>query len=285
MMNKNEEKWLIPSSRFTSNPDEEKAAWNEDHKDYSKNVFSLTQDPKVCETLIRPSSQSHYFNIPDSPEIQVLIPGCGSEIYLQKTLLEFCPHIGKVYCTDFSKVAIDVAKQKWQQADGDSRLNNQQLIFEEVDSTKLTQERPHWRDKFDYILVVNSVVSSEDEINRQMLREFYKILKPEGKLYGFFPTIFWDLEVAYLSKEKAQWLTDGTINLPYSAWCDNKSNSRQIYYTPLRLNRIFKSAGFKQLSFEIYFGDSDISVANLKEFYDIDEPDIYNWDFLVRFEK
>jgi hypothetical protein len=118
-----------------------------------------------------------------------------------------------------------------------------------------------------------------------MLKEFYKVLKPGGRLYGFFLTIFWDLEVAYLSQAKAHWLTDGTINLADSATYDRKWNDRQIFYTPLRLNRIFKEIGFKRLSFEVYLSDSPILVANMKETYDIDEPDIYPWEFLVRLEK
>lgn len=286
MMKTNEYKWLIPSVRLASKSlEEERADWNEEHKDYSENVFSFTQDPKVCQALIHPSSQSSCFNIPDSPEINVLIPGCGSEIYLQKTLLEFCPNIGQIYCTDFSKTAIERAKKNWQQVNPDSRLKKQQFIFEEVDSTLLTEQRPDWQDKFDYILVVNSVVSREDDENRQMLREFSKVLKPGGKIYGFFPTIFWQLEVAYLSKEKAHWLTDGTINLPYSASYDAEDNYRQILYTPLRLNQIFKEAGFKRLSFEVFLGDSDILVANLKNIFEVDDPDIYLWQFLVRLEK
>ncbi|HEY9812938.1 MAG TPA: class I SAM-dependent methyltransferase, partial [Candidatus Sericytochromatia bacterium] len=196
-MDTNDYKWLIPSIRRASlSLEEEKNLWNELHEDYAKKVLSLTQDPKICETLIRPSSQSPCFDIPNSPEIKVLIPGCGSEIYLQKTLLEFCPHIGQIYCIDFSQTAIDLAKKNWLQADGDSRLNNQQLIFAEANSTRLTEQFPDWQNKFDYILVVNSVVSGEDDKNRQMLREFYKVLKTGGKLSGFFPTIFWELEVA-----------------------------------------------------------------------------------------
>lgn len=287
MMNTNDyKKWLIPSTRFASRSyDEEKAAWDEEHKDYSKNIFSVTQDPSVCKTLIRPSNQPSCFNIPDSPEIQVLIPGCGSEIYLQKTLLEFCPQIGQIYCTDYSRTAIELAKNNWQQVAPNSRLDNQQVVFEELDSTRLTEQKSDWTDKFDYVLVANSVISSEDNENRQMIREFYNVLKPGGKLYGFFPTIFAELEIAYLSKAKAHYLTDGSINLPYSAFYDNRTNDRQIMYTPLRLNRIFKEVGFKRLSFEIFFTDSAVLAANFKQIYEIDEPDIYDWLQLVRLEK
>jgi SAM-dependent methyltransferase len=281
-MNAKDYKWLIPSGLISQ--DTEKNLWDKDHENYSENTFSLTQDPEVCKALIHPSSQFPVFNIPDSPEIKVLIPGCGSEIYLQKALLEFCPRIGEVCCTDFSETAIDIARKKWEQADGETKLNSQ-IFFETVDSTQLTQEKPDWVEKFDYILVANSVLSGEDAINRQMIKEFYNALKPRGKVYGFFLTIFGDLEVAYLYSPKACWLTDGSINLPDSAYYDRERNYRQILYTPLRLNQIFKEAGFKRLSFEVYFCDSNILMENFKNSEEIDDPDICRWEFLVRLEK
>jgi len=287
MTNTNDSKWLIPSShRLASKSlEEEKAEWNENHKDYAENAFSLTQDPDICKALIRPFNQSSCFDIPNSPEIQVLIPACGSEIYLQKTLLEFCPEIGQIYCTDFSGMAIEKAQSFWKNAAGDSRLNSQQLIFEEVDSTKLTAERPDWKEKFDYVIIVAGVVSGEDEINRQMIQEFSKVLKPGGKLYGFFPTIFCPLEIAHLSKPHAYWVTEGLINLPHNTIHGRDWHYRQINYTPLRLNRIFKEAGFKRLNFEIYFLDSEPLANVLKEDIEHDDPDIYLWDLLVRYEK
>lgn len=284
MMNINY-KWLIEAAPNLPSCEQEKGIWNKIHTEYSEFTFSMTQNPKICEKLIHPSTDFDSFCIPNSPETKVLIPGCGSEIYLQKTLLSFCPHIGQIYCTDFSKTAIEQAKTNWQEVDGKNRLNNHQLVFEEIDSTKLTKQKPELQEQFNYVLVVNSVLSGDDQINRQMLAEFYQVLKPGGKLYGFFPTIFWDLEVAYLDKSKAYWLTDGTIDLPHSAWHDKEWKDRQIYYTPLRLNRIFKEIGFKRLSFEIDIDDSATAMNNLKNIYDLDDPDIYPWEFLVRFEK
>jgi SAM-dependent methyltransferase len=284
-MNPNNYKWLIPSRRTSQSIDQEREDWDEDHEDYSKTVFSITQDPAICKTLIHPSSQFTGYNIPDSPEIQVLIPGCGSEIYLQETLLNFCPHIGQVYCTDLSPVAIEKAQTKWQQSDSNDRLNNSPLHFECIDSTKITEQKPGWKNKFDYLLVVNSVLSLEDELNREMLKEFFKVLKPGGKLYGFFPTVFCLLEIAHLYPDKAHWITSGGINIPESASYPPDGKNGQIHYTPLRLNRIFKEVGFKRLSFEIYFGDSDILINALKEYGGIDDPDICMWEFLVRLEK
>lgn len=286
MTSTNDSKWLIPSShRLASKSlEEEKAIWDENHKDYANNTFSLTQDPKICKTLVRPE-RSPGFDIPNSPDIKVLIPGCGSEIYLQKTLLEFCPNIGQVCCTDFSNTAIEKAVSSWFQALGDSRLKNQQFVFEQVDSTKLTEQKPEWKDKFDYILLVNTVVSSEDETNRQMIREFAKVLKPGGKIYGYFPTTLCFLEIAYFSRNHAHCITEGYIDVYGNKVWDAEWQDAQIYYTPLRLNRIFKEAGLKRLSLEIDVLDSEPFVSMFKEMIGHDDPDIYLWQLLVRYEK
>ena len=283
MTTENDYKWLIPSCSFSESLQDEKATWDEAYKNPHER-FSLLIDPDFCKKLILASNESHSCDIPDSPEVKVLIPGCGSEIYLQKTLLEFCPNIGQIYSTDFSTTAVEEAQQRWQEVNGDARINSQQIIFEEADSTRLTEQNPDWQEKFDYVIVVGSVLSSDDARNRQMIREFYKVLKPGGKLYGSFPSILADLELAYLNQSYAHWLTDGSINLPASAR-EYGGNHREIYYTPLRLNRIFKEAGFKRLNFELFFGDSDILINQVKEKAGLDDPDLCYWEFLVRLEK
>ncbi|TAG75264.1 MAG: class I SAM-dependent methyltransferase, partial [Oscillatoriales cyanobacterium] len=242
------------------------------------------QDPKICKNLIRPERSPGY-DIPNSPDIKVLIPGCGSEIYLQKTLLEFCPQIGQIYCTDFSKTAIEKARADWGKADGDARLNNQQIVFEEVDSTRIIEQKPEWNDKFDYVLLANSVVSSEDKTNRQMIREFGKVLKPSGKIYGYFPTTLCFLEIAYFSRKHAHCVTEGFIDVYCNKVWDAEWQDAQIYYTPLRLNRIFKEAGLKQLCLEMEFLDYEPFVSMFKAQIQHDDPDIFLWHLLVRYEK
>lgn len=158
-------------------------------------------------------------------------------------------------------------------------------MFEEVDSTRITEQKPDWNDKFDYVLLVNSVVSSEDETNRKMIREFGKVLKPGGKLYGYFQSIYCFLEIAYLSKNHAHCITQGFIDLPHNIVWGIDWTASQIYYTPLLLNRIFKEAGFKRLALENYFLDSDILASIFKEDIGHDDPDIYEWTLLARYEK
>ncbi|MEH2107736.1 methyltransferase domain-containing protein [Nostoc sp.] len=282
----NDYKWLIPRY-FTSKPtEEEKLSWDEIHEDYDKHIFSVTPDTNLCKAIIHPSVQAPSFDIPNSSDIQVLIPGCGSEVYLQKKLLEFCPNIQHIFCTDFSSKAINKAQKNWQKLAEDINLKAEQFIFEEADSTKLTEQKPDWKNKFDYVIVVNAVVSDDDLKNRQMIKEFYQVLKPGGKIYGFFPTIYCDLEIAYLDDSKSHWLTDNIINLTDSANYYHKNRyTRQILYTPLRLNRIFQEAGFQRLGFEIFFNDSDFTANNYRKKLEIKDLDIVHWQFLVRYEK
>ncbi|EAW36271.1 class I SAM-dependent methyltransferase [Lyngbya sp. PCC 8106] len=280
-------KWLIPSTHplTAESPDLEKAVWDEIHQDYEKSAFSLTPSLKICEMLVCPSHQSPSFNIPNSPEVKVLIPGCGSEIYLQKTLLEACPQIGQIYCTDFSQVGIEKALEKWKQAEGESRLNDQQIVFEMVDSTEFTEKKPELAEKFDYVLIVNSVVSGDDEINRKMIYEFSKVLKPGGKIYGFFQSTLCYVEICYLSRQHAHCMTEGFVDVAHNKVWDAEWQNAQIYYTPLRLNRIFKEAGMKRLSMEIDFLDSEPFAEMFQQMIGHDDPDIYCWQLLVRYEK
>ncbi|MCW5317197.1 methyltransferase [Nostoc sp. KVJ3] len=284
--NANDYKWLIPR-HFTSKPTEqEKLSWDEIHKDYEKHIFSVTPDTNLCEAIIHPSVRVPNFDIPNSPDIQVLIPGCGSEVYIQKKLLEFCPKIQQIFCTDFSSNAISKGQENLQEFSRKLNLKADQFVFEEADSTKLTEQKSDWKSKFDYVIVVNAVVSDDDLKNRQMIREFYQVLKPGGKIYGFFPTIYCDLEIAYLDSSKSHWLTDSIINLTDSANYYHKNRyNRQILYTPLRLNRIFQEAGFQRLGFEVFFNDSDNTANNYREKLEINDLDIVHWQFLVRYQK
>ncbi|TAG73020.1 MAG: class I SAM-dependent methyltransferase, partial [Oscillatoriales cyanobacterium] len=76
MTDTNDYKWLIPSSQNLGSKslEEEKALWDNNHEDYTNTAFSITQDPKICKNLIRPERSPGY-DIPNSPDIKVLIPG------------------------------------------------------------------------------------------------------------------------------------------------------------------------------------------------------------------
>ena len=265
----NKYKWLIPSERVALKPDSgAESGWDNKHKEgYSQQVFSVTDDENLCKTLIH--------DIPQFRGAKVLIPGCGSNVKFQEHLLTYCPEIGEVYCTDFSKEAIDIAQLEW-------HSYSEKIKFEVLDSTKITELKPGWNNYFDFILVVNSVLDRDDVTNRSMIQEFGNALKPGGRIYGFFPTIFCGLEIEQLDPT---WSHRGFAYLPSSGFHERRQNYRQIFYTPLRLNRIFKEAGLKRKQFEVFFCDSEFLSKNAEKIYNIDDPDIYIWEFIVRYEK
>jgi hypothetical protein len=80
-------------------------------------------------------------------------------------------------------------------------------------------------------------------------------------------------------------MTEGFVDVAHNRVWDAEWQAAQIYYTPLRLNRIFKEAGLKRLSMEIDFLDSERFVERFKKGIDHDDPDIYCWHLLVRYEK
>jgi SAM-dependent methyltransferase len=266
-----ESKWLIPDS-----PKNTSHSWNEDHQQYPDRVFSLTVDPTLCRTLIK--------DLPDLAGANVLIPGCGSEVSLQAKILELCPNIGRVISTDFSQQAIAKSSSRWESClHSINGYNAAKFEFSEADSTRLTKDRPEWEGEFDYVLVVNSVLSDLDAHNRQMLAEFHRVLKPGGKLYGFFPTVLCGLEILSLPLEQKGQLEIGEIDLISSMLHERKQDCHQIFYMPLRLRRIFKEVGFDRVNFEIFFCESEY--FNSKDIYGIDDPDICIWEFLVRLHK
>ncbi|HAA32485.1 MAG TPA: hypothetical protein DCE56_38285 [Cyanobacteria bacterium UBA8553] len=190
-------------------------------------------------------------------------------------MLMDCPEIGELYCTDFSQEAIDIAQSTW-------HSSSERIKFEVLDSTKITELKPGLSNYFDFILVVNSVLDRDDSTNRRMIQEFGKLLKPGGRIYGLFPTIFCGLEIEQLDPT---WSHRGFAYLPSSGFFERRQSYRQIFYTPLRLNRIFKEAGLKRKQFEIFFCDSEFLSKNAEKIYNIDDSDIYIWEFIVRYEK
>ncbi|MGB8690454.1 MAG: hypothetical protein WCD53_24405 [Microcoleus sp.] len=73
------------------------------------------------------------------------------------------------------------------------------------------------------------MVSSEDKTNREMIREFGKVLKPGGKIYGYFPTTLCFLEIAYFSRKHAHCVTEGFIDVYGNKVWDAEWQTAQIY--------------------------------------------------------
>ena len=228
-------------------------------------IYSATDDLVIRNKLTR--------GIDEKTKI-ILIPGCGSKTKLQKHIINNYPEVEEVYCTDWSKTSLAHAQTDFY--DG-------KVIYQVQDTRKTTFPN----NKFDMVIISNSIVSGQDLSNRLMVDECYRILKPGGIFVGLFPTILGSCDVALLrDNPKANWLLDGTINLYKNTFYERFQNVTQLFYSPLRLRRIFNESGFRDIEFEICFFDSDFCVKESEKIYGIPaDSDIYLWEILVKSKK
>ena len=255
-------KWLITKPKLTGA--QRKAVWEERHASGYSNVYSMTDDPELRARIV-----SELSALPAHADI--LVPGCGSKGLLEKDIAAKVPGCRHVLCTDFAKVAAIPAENN----------RNPVIEYKGLDSAKLGL-----KEQFDAIVIVNSVLSDNDAENRKIIASCYDALKPGGRLIGFFPTIFWSLDLALTSKspEWRQYYEDH-VDLDTFSEGEKESPDAQIFYSPLLLNLILKEAGFEKRRQENYFLDSDFFTKQGKEMYDIDDPDLAAYELFVTAEK
>lgn len=243
----------------------EKNYWHQDHeKNNYTNVFSITESRKVCEELTK--------GITNNTK-KILIPGCGSKTYLQEYIIENYEGIESIHCTDLSSSAIKQAE-----------LNfiHSKLVYKTEDTSNFSYEE----EKFDYIVISNSILSSSDLLNRKMISECYRVLKYHGVLYGFFPSIYCALDIAYLDSSFSHFITTGMLNLSKNTFYETTQKTEQIFYTPLRLNQIFLEAKFTREAFEIQFFDDDFFKKESERIYGLSpESGLLVWEILAILRK
>ena len=227
------------------------ALWEEQHKSgYSENVWSITEDEEVRGKLIAKIEELHHSS-------RILVPGCGSEVHLQNDLATRLQGIKQITCTDFESV-IAIAKRK---------TKHPRIAYEARDSKNLG-----WKNEWDVVVVVNSVLSSSDSENRQILRSCFEVLSPGCALVGYFPTIYAAFEIQTIDVKAIT----GAIDVRKCLFYEERQGMHQIFYTPLRLRRVLKEAGFRLTHMEIVF--IDIS----KEYYGMEEDsDLAVYELLV----
>lgn len=158
-----ERKWVIPSPKNqTTTPQR----WEENFQAMEyEDVWSITEDPEICATLVR--------GLPATTK-SVLIVGCGSKTNLQRYVLEHCPAVECVFCTDCSTKALDLAR---------AEFSHPKIKYQEENTTRLSFSP----DTFDAILVCNSIIDHDDLTNRQMVSECYRVLRPGGGTFRALP--------------------------------------------------------------------------------------------------
>ena len=263
LLRRTEEEHAIKSARESIV--EERNAWDLMFKDEAyESVWSMTNDPEVRNRLTRNMSER---------ATQVLIPGCGSRTFLQRHIVEYAPGVRRIVCTDWSAEAL-------KRAAGD--FSHPKLVYQEEDTSRMTFAR----NSFDTVLVVNSILSSNDLLNRRMVQDCFRVLKRGGKLIGFFPTIFAASELANLDTRLARWKSPGIIDEGKNSFFEPAQGMRQLFYTPLRLRQIFHEAGVKRITMEVCFFDSPYFRQESHRIYGLPRGSgLYVWELLVIAEK
>lgn len=253
-------KWLIPSHPGTT-----EKPWEEEYTQHGySRVWSITPDVPTREALLQ--------FVPHTVRT-VLIPGCGSETALQQHLLEAFPQVEEVWCTDWTQNALDRAAYAF---------NHPKVRYQQEDTARLSFSDG----SFDVVLVINAILGAEDALNRAMVKECYRTLREGGRFIGFFPTIFCALEHSYLSPRVQFFRTAGFLSVEDNAFYDKERRTRQRYYTPLRLARICKEAGFTRERFEIFFFDSEYAQRRTEKIYGIPpDSDLFLWEVLAVLKK
>lgn len=239
--------------------------WEENHEQSEyEDVWSITDNTEVLKALANGINE----NVK-----KVLIPGCGSKTDLQGYLVDNYKHLETIYCTDCSQHALNQAKDD---------CDHDKIIYQKVDTSGM----PFENNFFDFILVANSILSGFDLLNRRMIKECHRALKPGQRLYGFFPTILCAYEISYLDQRFAHLQTNGTINVLKNSFYESTQKMEQIFYTPLRLKHIVEEAGFKREKFEIYFFDSDYFMKESERVYGLPKDSgLCGWEILAILQK
>lgn len=131
--------------------------WDSYAEDYSGKVFSLSKSERILEKISQQVKGK-----------KVLILGCGSEIYLQKYLLEKHPDI-TVIASDFSQNMIKIAESKYQ---------HERLTYKIIDMT-------HFEEKADTIISVNSLLLPRKKDNEKAWSEISKNLNENGRFIAY----------------------------------------------------------------------------------------------------
>ena len=243
---------------------QEKEHWENNYKLYGySNIFNVTKEKSVCKKL----SDCITEGIKD-----ILIPGCGSEAHLQKYISQK-HNLRSIYCTDWSKEAIKLAKIQYQ---------SDRIKYQIEDSSNFSFDDF----SFDMVIICNSILSGSDDFNKRMLSECSRVLKDGGFLCGLFPTIFSALDMSMSQIVLKVWQHDGTINLVESKLYEIKQSLGQILYTPLGLRKRLKSGGFKVNEMSIVFFDSEFMLKEGEKIYNVPKSfDLPVWELLVKAKK
>ncbi len=248
-------KWNIPKPPSTLDAVARKQYWEKTHADeYGSTVWSMTEDPDVQDKICTEVAQIRAKDL--------WIPGCGSRVCLQNAIAGALGD-ARILCTDYPGV-VDIAMRA---------KNAPQIRYEALDTANSAFDN-----QFDAVIVVNSILSEDDEENRRMLAACRQALRPGGKMLGFFPTVFATLDIASIERDSDR---AGLVDLATSSLYEEKQGVRQIFYTPLRLRLVLREAGFGIDRMEVFFCDSAWFLEQSRIHYGLQDPDCVIYEHFV----
>jgi len=251
------QKWLLNKKENKYIDDVDESIWTSIHKG-GYNIWSISPDPKLQQKILK--------KLKTIPNERILIIGCGSDVNLQNMICENLPDVIEIACTDFEDV-IKIAKTK---------PNREKIAYTAMDSRRLT-----YKDYFDVVICVNSILSNIDGENRMMVNSCFNALKPGGNFIGLFPTVMCLMEIESIERRYNRLKRMFLLNKPRQDIIETTESGNQLFYSPLLLRRIFFEAHFCITEFEIFFFDSDEAKAQAKKHYVIVDEDILVYEFFI----
>ena len=247
---------------------QERESWEREFKDRYEEMWFKPFHKDFLSTLL---------TCLDPSVKKILISGCGPQTSLQECIITNFQNVEEVVCNDYCESAINLARTNY------SHPKVKYLL-------KPTEDLSYYRNYFDAVLVVNSILSSDHELNIRALEEIYRTLKLGGQLIAIFPTVFCACELVYMRlnghQELSKWREKNWINLENSSFYDSEQGIWKTGYTPNQLNSILKKIGFKRERMEIYFFDNDYFVEQAEIVHGIPKDgDSCIWELLAILRK
>jgi SAM-dependent methyltransferase len=238
---------------------QERQTWNGNFKEsqYSE-VISVTGCPEFRQSV------ASYI---DGTVRRVLIPGCGSEPFLAKHILENCPGVDLVVTTDWAEEAIRLSESKY---------THPKLVYKVKDTSKLSAETDG---QFDIVININAILSNNDLLNRAMVAGCHRVLVSGGLFYGLFPDVLCSVELGSMVTELSE-LIDTVVDLKNSTFFEQRQGMSQIFYTPQRLKRVLSSVGFQLSVSDVSRRalDGEYFISEYERLYGFNNSDLVIWE-------
>ena len=236
-------------------------AWDPLADAYREKVYSITSFPEKVARILETIRQIN------REQIRILIVGCGSEIYLQKAILnEFSD--AQIVATDWSKKMLRVSR---------SNFNDNRLTYVRADTCNLPSS---WKKSFDIVLTTNSIIPETRTEIAEMYSSIFKTLRPGGKLVGYFPSYEACEDAAAEYPEIKDLLIPDICGL-------NDTTGPQCFHTRDALRAELGEAGFNNLRVTKIGAESPEEMKTLTDLYKV-PPELIEevWhEFFVAAEK